>query len=599
MKYGCIKHGLRSRCRCFLRFCILKLIKIYHAMAIRKRFELEQKFKNGCLPAEEDFKDLIHSMLNRKDDRFFGRWQQGMQYCPGDVVLCRKSLYIASGTLEELECKPVGAERPEAGPSNCFCSQDPPYEDKAHWSHLTLEMEDGDWEVKLGEPGKGDDIMYAKVWGKIGMGTESPKARVDITVKEKGSFLFDPGDKNAPEFVIQDATCAEEDPEVRQSVNKGEAYWYINVPGYAFRKLPKPHEGNETDPDCPVHPELLMFITSDDREQPAVGIGTQHPAAALEARENGTGRILLRPGGNENPELIVINTATGDENFFKIVTERDKTVFRSEKGKGIFFRQLLENTGPLDECGEEAPLLAINQKMDDEGNLETVVGIGTDNPQTQLEVTDGESGRIHLSMMRTNPAIAIVNMRPKANQENYMTLGVNNKRGVFVTDSPNGFEFRQGSPCGKNDNELNIDQNGKVLLSIDNDAKLGVGKHPSHLYELDVNGELKSFGAYLETHRDSMEDAQRLDGKESLDKLRRIHPVSFNWKADTWRGKGSSARQIGLFGHEVADVFEELVKNLDDGNHAVAYQNMVAVLISAVNELSKEVKDLKEKLAHR
>jgi hypothetical protein len=564
-------------------------------MAIRTRNELYNRFRNGCLPTEEHFRDLIHSMLNRKDDNFFGKWQSGMQYCPGDVVLYKKSLYVAITKAEDQDCAPAdNRQLHEDKSSGCFCSDETPNEDTTHWRQLELEVNDNDWQVS--EEG---GVMYAKVWGKIGMGTEDPQARVDITVKEKGSFLFDPGDTNAPEFVIRDATCADEDPEVRQSVNRQEAYWYINVPGYAFRKLPKPHEGNETDPDCPVHPELLMFVTTDGREKPAVGIGTNNPNAALEATEADAGRILLRPGGNANPELIVINTQSQESTYFKIVTEQNATVFRNEKEKAILFQQILGNTGPLDECGDTATMLSMNQKKDDEGNLETVVGIGTDDPKTQLHVTDGESGRIHLSLMRTNPALAIVNMRPRSNQENYMTLGVNNKRGVFVTDSPNGFEFRQGNPCGKNDNELNIDQNGKVLLSIDNDAKVGVGKHPSNQYELDVQGEIKSFGAYIETHRDSMEDSERLNGREVLDKLRKIHPVSFSWKTDAWRGKGSEARQIGVYGHEVAEVFEELVKNLDDGNHAVAYQNMVAVLLSAVKELDKEVKELKEKLDRR
>lgn len=621
-------------------------------MAIRTRQELELCFKNGTLPSEKNFQDLIHSMLNRKDDKFFGKWKAGMRYCPGDVVFCKKSFYIALGTEKELDCNSVN-EPINDDESACFCSTDSPDQDKNRWGPLELEVSDEDWVVLKGKDVQGrDDVMYAGIWGKIGietsdpgitdqenvqpfrgkigMGTSDPKARLDITVKDKGSFLFDPGDENTPEFVIRDATCKEIAPEVRQSVNEKEAYWYINVSGYAFKKLPEPNDGDES----PIHPDLLMFITTDEREMPAVGIGTNSPDAALDAKESGKGQILLRPGGSRNPEVIVVNLKGGKDfdnytelsgarlheyvdSFFKISVGKNATVFRNPYEKKFLFTRMKQHAGPLDEFDrhallsndeqldvdetkkKEEVLMAITQHEDDEGNLETMVGIGTEKPRAHLEVTDGESGSILLSLNKTNPALAILNMRPRFNQANYMTLGVNNKRGVFVTDSPNGFEFRQGNPCGDNDNELDIDQHGRILLSISGDAKVGVGKRPSDSFELDLEGEIKSFGYYLETHRDSVENTERLNGKEMLDKLRKIHPVSFNWKDSAWKGPGSKARQIGVLGHEVGEVFEELVKNLDDGNHAVAYQNMVAVLIAAVNELNREVKDLKEKLDRR
>ncbi len=599
MKRKCACGFFRRRCLRLLRCLIYKLIKIYYAMAIRTRSELKNHFQSGHLPTQQHFHDMIESMLNRKDDNFFGQWKSGTRYCPCDVVFFNKSFYVAKPAPGDAPCHETDNRAAAERDAKSFCSTTPPDQDTAKWGQLELEVRDNDWLVDKDKP----DIMYAGIWGRIGMGTDEPKARVDITVAGKGAFLFDPGyPGNAPEFAIRDATCDPDDlePEVRQSVTKAEAYWYTNVPGYAFRKLPKPHEDNESDPECDLHPELLMFITTDPHQQkPAVGIGLDAPEAALDTFDEGTGRILLRPGGNANPELLVVNLRDGKETYFKITVEPEATIFRNPKGKKFIFREIQESIGPLDECSNEATLVAITRREDDEGRMEAMVGIGTENPQAHLEVTDNKSGRILLSLNKTNPALAIVNMRPKTNQENYMTLGVNNKRGVFVTDSPKGFEFRTGNPCGKNENELNIDQQGKILLSIDDDAKVGIGKHPDPQYELDVHGEIKSFGAYLETHKDSMDDTRRLDGKNVLDKLKTIHPVSFSWSENAWRGKGSEARQIGLLGHEVAEQFEELVKNLDDGNYAVSYQGMVAVLLSAIKELDKEVKDLRRELDKR
>jgi hypothetical protein len=594
-----IKACIRGRCLRLLRCLIFQQIKIYCAMAIKTRDELKLDFKNGNLPTERHFKDLIDSLLNRKDDNFFGQWQKGVKYCPGDVVLWKKSLFIAVDKNGEPKCQPVSDEASKKDESDCFCSSTSPDEDSFHWQSVELQMTDDDWQVVLGEPGKCDDIMYAKVWGKIGMGTSNPQARVEIKVANKGSFLFDPDgaehEKNAPEFAIRDHTCppGDTEPEVKQSVTPLEAYWKINVPGYAFRKLPEPHEGNETDPECPVHPELLMFITTDRREMPAVGIGTNAPDAAIDALEEGAGRILLRPGGNKNPELILVNLADGKETFFKISVERNATVFRNPAGKKFLFRQILEETGPLDECGREAPLLSIMLKKDEGNRLETMVGIGTENPQTQLEVTDGRSGRIHLSMVKPYPALAIVNTLSN-DKENYMTLGVNNNHGLFVTDSPKGFEFRKGKVCGSNKNELDINQ-GTALMSITGEAKVGIGKFPQQC-ELDVQGEISSLGAYIPTDMQNIEETRPIRGKEALEKLKEIHPVRFKWKNSFWDGKGSDAWQMGLLGEEVGKQFEELVKNLDDGKQAVAYQNMVAVLVAAIKELANEVEELKRRL---
>ena len=74
---------------------------------------------------------------------------------------------------------------------------------------------------------------------------------------------------------------------------------------------------------------------------------------------------------------------------------------------------------------------------------------------------------------------------------------------------------------------------------------------------------------------------------DSLDKVSKMRGVTFTSKKD---GKPC----IGLIAQEVQEVFPELVEEGDDGHLYLAYANLVAVLINAVNDLRKRVEDLED-----
>jgi hypothetical protein len=68
----------------------------------------------------------------------------------------------------------------------------------------------------------------------------------------------------------------------------------------------------------------------------------------------------------------------------------------------------------------------------------------------------------------------------------------------------------------------------------------------------------------------------------------RLRGVSFNWKED-------NRAAIGLIAQEVEKVLPEVVTERENGTKAVAYANLVAVLIEAVKELKEEIELLKAK----
>lgn len=75
----------------------------------------------------------------------------------------------------------------------------------------------------------------------------------------------------------------------------------------------------------------------------------------------------------------------------------------------------------------------------------------------------------------------------------------------------------------------------------------------------------------------------------ALDKVMDLRGVYFNRI-----GKNYDDREIGVIAQEVEKVLPELVKENPDGTKAVAYQNMVAVLIEAIKEQQEQINELKQ-----
>ena len=54
-------------------------------------------------------------------------------------------------------------------------------------------------------------------------------------------------------------------------------------------------------------------------------------------------------------------------------------------------------------------------------------------------------------------------------------------------------------------------------------------------------------------------------------------------------------QQIGLLAQDVDEIIPEVVKRCADGKHlTIAYDRLVPVLISAINELATQIKELQE-----
>ena len=143
------------------------------------------------------------------------------------------------------------------------------------------------------------------------------------------------------------------------------------------------------------------------------------------------------------------------------------------------------------------------------------------------------------------------------------------------------------------------ESNEGVMLSI----KQNYGAHPIVVrdmfnsnritFKVDYNGFL--YGSGYATLSDSTQKTDIVPLQPTLAKLKQLHGISFKYKnpmEKTGSTFESDRKRIGLLAQDVEKVFPEAVCTQDDGNKSIIYGDLVAVLISAFNEMqdSMEVK---------
>ncbi|MBW8682914.1 tail fiber domain-containing protein [Chitinophaga rhizophila] len=553
-------------------------------MSITTRAALKAQFKTGAIPTSQDFFNLIDSTLVRRDDAFFGKWAAGTCYYEGDVVIYKNALYTCTPAGD----KPCGCEGKEGGntdKSKGHCSVDSPDTDCANWKMLDIDAADEDWEIIRNEE-KIPVIMYAKVFGKIGMGTEDPQARVHIHVEElKSDFLFSPDNTQTPEFVIQQTGDTVQSLSEKIADNK--AVFTTNTAGFLFTTTitPVPAEGEENAPKeaLPVKP---VFITTPDAGA-AIGVGTASPEAAVDIQNQPTARLLLNPVQAVAPQTVLMHKGEyGQQTYAGNTLDGSAATFTTNAPDGFYFRKgLEEGKNYLKNIAKPAAQTLVAIKQDGR------VGIGTESPGTNVEITkDNSAGAFLLCLDNTNPAFSIINNRPNNEKRNYLLLGADNDWGAFLTDASKGFVFRKGGEYG-NGNETEINQ-GDDLVTISNEGKTIVGGLTPAGFDLNVKGKSRSYGHYLDTDVRKVTNQAKLGSV--IDKVKKLNPITFNFNQKA--NCPANETQIGFLPHQVEEFFPELVSTDSDGTQTLAYANMVAVLTRAIQEQQDTITALQKRL---
>ncbi len=201
------------------------------------------------------------------------------------------------------------------------------------------------------------------------------------------------------------------------------------------------------------------------------------------------------------------------------------------------------------------------------------IGLGTLNPQRNLHVY-GDNPRILVEARTISPEI---NLK--------ITGDASSEVWAFYKHGGTGdLRFYQGGDKVTIENST-----GNVAIGTDNPAG----------YKLYVQGNAYTTGSWLGSDLRYKKDIEAIDG--ALDKVMALRGVLFSWRNDEYpQGGFPEGRHHGVIAQEVEQVLPEAVREDADGGKAVAYSELVPVLIEAVKAqqariecLEKELRELK------
>lgn len=440
----------------------------------------------------------------------------------------------------------------------------------------------------------------------LGLNVADPEAMLDITDGTRGQLLFSPEEKKDPALTIinLDPNCALN--YLALGVGRNDAAFVSDAPdGFNFIRGGEYgeycHEKNINQGDF-----LALIRQHPDYPRPQMGIGTRNPKARLEV-EDRVARALILPEmpvsddtlaetksaehtGDAVPAIALLSLTPSDLSDSTYITRgigEAVAGWVTNAAEGFVFRQ-----------GGKAFIEANHQTLEQGDTFLAIredgrVGMGAEDPYTRLEIVNqNASGKFLFNLdKKVNPAIGILNLRP-GSAENYFTVGTSNDHAILVTDSQYGFLFKAGNEYDNNDSQIDINQ-GKTLVSIrpEGTGRVGIGKQPLD-YELDVNGMTRTLMLYQDTDESRITKVDDLENV--LEELQQLRPVTFEWNSAS--GFRDGREKIGFIAHEVDDVFPQVVKTSDDGTKAVAYQNLVPVVVQALKEVIAERDETRQQL---
>jgi hypothetical protein len=287
-----------------------------------------------------------------------------------------------------------------------------------------------------------------------------------------------------------------------------------------------------------------------------VGIGTPSPGCKLDLYDPTVSGTSLKIR-NISAQLQIESTSAGDASIYFLpnATGSQSAAFKVTDGYNFAFRNA---TG--------AEYLRIKTAS---GN----VGINTTNPTEKLAVT----GNIETT-----------------ETANGVKIGFN----VGDSFTLNGADTAHyGLSCGSSTSVplvlsgyygVAIATNGLERVRIlQSNGYVGILQTvPS--YALDVTGTIRATGNVIAfSDARAKENIKTIDS--ALEKVNKLRGVEFN-------KIGEEKTCIGVIAQEVEEVLPEVVETDDNGMKAVAYGNMVGLLIEAMKEQQKQIDELKAKL---
>jgi hypothetical protein len=225
---------------------------------------------------------------------------------------------------------------------------------------------------------------------------------------------------------------------------------------------------------------------------------------------------------------------------------------------------------------------------------DTNANVGTAGSATAMGMFTTASGRSSFSANKnttaSNQAAAALGLSTTADNFGMLAIGVNNSAGVGDTtvdpDNYGGYYFADGQYTGTPPGVAFVIGNGDV-----NSSNGLAGSNPSNAFVVNYDGSATLSGE-LTVNSDARLKSNIISLGSTLTKLLLMDGKSYTMKSNEADSK------IGLLAQDVQKVFPELVKtaNTSDQTLSVNYQGLIPILINAIKEQQKQIKELESKL---
>jgi len=140
--------------------------------------------------------------------------------------------------------------------------------------------------------------------------------------------------------------------------------------------------------------------------------------------------------------------------------------------------------------------------------------------------------------------------------------------------------------------DLRFYQNGDRLTIQNSTGNVGIGTTNPAGYKLYVNGEAWTTVSWSSSDARLKKDLLPIG--DALSKVLRLRGLSFLWRTEEYPDRGlPGGRHYGLIAQDVAQVLPEVVKEGSDGEKAVAYSEVIPILVESMRELKAETDELR------
>ena len=324
-----------------------------------------------------------------------------------------------------------------------------------------------------------------------------------------------------------------------------------------------------------------------------LGVGTGIPGYKLDiATGNADGIKISRDtdivAAGDFEQLLFSTRATGD--YLTAI----RSITKNAYGTGLYLNPRL---GFFVQNTDSISIQNMTEKMSILGNGN--VGIGTSDPLNRLSVFAGQD-IAYSAVNAATWAVASISTpygHGVADRASGLMLSVGNyngsDRGAGIVAVSTGIEYAAdlaiitGAGWATSSERARFTSDGKTLINRTTDDGTGA--------KLQVSGGVSSNGVLLTS--DAKFKKNLLPINDSLEKVLGMKGLSYEWKTDEYIEKSfPEGRHYGVIAQQIEKVLPEVVNTAPDGTKAVAYTEIIPVLIEAIKEQQKQIDELKKRL---